>query len=163
MRLSLGASIFEDYFGKFMALWPHFNKVSFLLFLCLFNSWFMTSILQTLWKLTDMHSVAWHARHFAKWTRLECTYCMPLIFFLCVADSWSENQLPMLSYARQQLWLFSSRVWRCVWSFRPSINAVSLHNTRKSLKWSFSQISSRRCYWLDICNHIERSKPGELS
>lgn len=44
MRLSLGTSLFEDYFGKFMALWPHFNKVSFVLFLCLFNSWFMTNM-----------------------------------------------------------------------------------------------------------------------
>ena len=44
MRLCLGTSLFEDYFGKFMALWPHFNKVRFVLFLYLFNNWLMTSM-----------------------------------------------------------------------------------------------------------------------
>ena len=44
MRLSLGTNLFKDYFGKFMALWPYFDKVSFLLFLCLFNNWFMISM-----------------------------------------------------------------------------------------------------------------------
>ena len=44
MRLSLGTSLFEDYFGKFMALWPNFNKVCFVPFLCLFNNWLMTSM-----------------------------------------------------------------------------------------------------------------------